>query len=95
MKPRRPTLGEAMTATTSTTVIDDSFGVAGDAAAEGSDIGRRGILVRVSPDLRSELKIAAIRRGGALCRPSCWRPSRRCWNSPIRLRRLKRHGKTG
>lgn len=63
MKPRRPTLGEAMAATTSTTLIDDSFGVAGDAAAEGSDIGRRGILVRVSPDLRSELKIAAIRRG--------------------------------
>jgi hypothetical protein len=55
-----------MTATTSTTVIDDSFGVAGDAAAEGSDIGRRGILVRVSPDRRSELKIAAIRRGGTV-----------------------------
>jgi hypothetical protein len=51
-----------MAATTSMTLIDDSFGVAGD-AAEGSDIGRRAILVRVSPDLRSELKIAAIRRG--------------------------------
>jgi hypothetical protein len=63
MKPRRPTLNDAIVATSAMAPVDDSFDFAGDAANEGADDDRCGVLVRVSPDLRRDLKIAAIQRG--------------------------------
>jgi hypothetical protein len=63
MKPRRPTLNEAIEATSTMAPVDDSFDVAGNAANEGADDDRCGVLVRISSELRRDLKIAAIHRG--------------------------------
>jgi hypothetical protein len=59
MKTPRRTLSDAMTTSTAA-AVDDTFSFG--AGESDADAGRRGILVRVSPKLRRELKIAAIAR---------------------------------
>jgi hypothetical protein len=63
MKPRNRTLQDALTAAVSTDPVNDSFGAEENAASAEIDMSRRGILVRVSPELRRKLKVIAINRG--------------------------------
>jgi hypothetical protein len=60
MKSPRETLTAALAASAAP-AADDAFGA--DAGEEQTDAGRCGVLVRVSPELRRELKLAAIARG--------------------------------
>jgi hypothetical protein len=57
--PESHTLSAALAAS-SEHASEDAFG--GSAAATPADAGRRGILIRVSPELRRELKRTAIAR---------------------------------
>lgn len=61
MRNRRPTLHDAISTAASATPAADLFD-GGDATPETVETGRRGILVRVSPELRRRLKFAALNR---------------------------------
>jgi hypothetical protein len=56
----RDTLSAALAAS-AMPAADDTFGA--DSVEAQADAGRCGVLVRVSPELRRELKLAAIARG--------------------------------
>jgi hypothetical protein len=60
MKSPRETLSAALAASAAP-ASDDAFGI--DAAGAQAEAGRCGVLVRVSPELRRDLKFAAIARG--------------------------------
>jgi hypothetical protein len=62
MRNRPRTLREALATVPDTTPIADPF-EGENAAANGTEPARRGILVRVSPELRRRLKLAALNRG--------------------------------
>jgi hypothetical protein len=59
MKSPRETLSAALAASAAL-ASDDAFGI--DAAGVQAEAGRCGVLIRVSPQLRRELKLAAITR---------------------------------
>ncbi|WMT73462.1 ribbon-helix-helix domain-containing protein [Bradyrhizobium sp. Ash2021] len=59
MRSPKETLTAALAAT-AMPAADDTFGA--DACDAQTDAGRCGVLVRVSPELRRELKLAAIAR---------------------------------
>jgi hypothetical protein len=63
MQSPRETLSAALAASAAP-ASDDSFGI--DAADAQAEAGRCGVLVRVSPELRRELKLAAITRGATV-----------------------------
>jgi hypothetical protein len=60
--PRRPTLKDAIAATEAESSNDNSF-FETDRLPDAPAEERRGVLVRVSADVRRKLKLAAINRG--------------------------------
>ncbi|MCK9913553.1 hypothetical protein MXD81_30660 [Microbacteriaceae bacterium K1510] len=62
MRNRRRTLREALATVSDAAPIADPFDTKNTTTA-GAEPDRRGILVRVSPDLRRRLKLTAINRG--------------------------------
>jgi hypothetical protein len=62
MSNRRRTLHEAFTIP-AVAAVADSFDGENAAANDGGELDRRGILVRVSPELRRRLKLTALNRG--------------------------------
>jgi hypothetical protein len=62
MKNRHRTLRESVSIAPDATPADDSFGAEGTETNQAGDVARLGVLVRVTPDLRRALKLAAIQR---------------------------------
>ena len=60
---KRPSLREALSVEPRTDSAADDFETGGVTGEPDVDAKRKGILVRVSPDVRRELRITAIRRG--------------------------------
>lgn len=60
---KRPSLRDALSVESRIDSGADAFETGGAAGEADVDVKRKGILVRVSPDVRRELRIAAIRRG--------------------------------
>lgn len=63
MKKRRPLLREALSETVASANTADPFETEGTAEQVDADTQRVGILIRVSPELRRDLRIHAINRG--------------------------------
>jgi hypothetical protein len=63
MKHRRRTLSDAFASAPDAACVVDSFESERGAAAADHGPQRRGILVRVTPELRRRLKLAALIRG--------------------------------
>jgi hypothetical protein len=61
--PKRPSLREALSVESRIDSTADVFETGGAVGDTDVDAKRKGILVRVSPDVRRDLRIAAIRRG--------------------------------
>jgi hypothetical protein len=62
MKNRHRTLRESVSIAPDAPPAADQFGAESPHAKQASDVERLGVLVRVTPDLRRELKLLAIRR---------------------------------
>jgi hypothetical protein len=62
MRNRQRTLRESVSIAPDAMPAADQFGAENSHAKQESDVARLGVLVRVTPALRRELKLAAIRR---------------------------------
>jgi hypothetical protein len=65
MKNRRPTLRESVSIAPDAMPAADPFGPKTSPSKPAVDIVRSGVLVRVTPDLRRELKLTAFHDGAA------------------------------
>lgn len=63
MKNRQLTLRESVSITADAAPVADPFGPETSPSKPAVDLARSGVLVRVTPNLRRELKLTALHRG--------------------------------
>jgi hypothetical protein len=63
---RPSTLCESISIASDSTPAADPFGAESQEVSESAEVARRGVLVRLSPETRRALKLAAIERGTSM-----------------------------